>query len=244
MDAVTLQPVLRDAAAAVRGALASFDGHGLSGKRATQYELDLVADAAVCDVLFEAGLSVFSEESGLRGTGELLAVVDPVDGSTNADRGIPFCCVSICVLDEHGPLVGLVESLPTGVVYEAVRSRGATRNGAVITTSKATVEEGCIMGINGVLTQRPPWAQVRTMGAAALEMCLVAEGALDGYIQVGGAAIHPWDYLAALLIVEEAGGAVRSADGDELVIRIAAPRRPVVAASEELADLLLARLPL
>ncbi len=238
-----LQPVLRDAARAVRAALATFEGHGLSGGRPTQYGLDLVADAAACSVLLAAGLSVFSEESGRQGEGELVAVIDPVDGSTNADRGIPFYCVSICVLDDQGPRVSMVEGLPTGVVYEAVRAEGATRDGVPISTSGKTQEAGIMVGVNGVLSERQPWAQFRTMGAAALEMCLVADGALDGYVQAGGASLHPWDYLGAMLIVEEAGGYV-AAEGDEpLVVIVDEPRRPVVAATKELAALLSERGP-
>jgi fructose-1,6-bisphosphatase/inositol monophosphatase family enzyme len=243
VDVDELQGVLRQAASAVRTALGSFDGHGLSGGRPTQYELDLVADEAACAVLFAAGLAVFSEESGRRGDGHLVAVIDPVDGSTNADRGVPFFCVSICVLDAGGALASLVESLPTGVVYEAVRSRGATRDGRAISTSGAVAEEGIMVGVNGILTARPPWAQVRTMGAAALEICLVAEGALDAYVQAGGAAIHTWDYLAAMQIVEEAGGCVRSEDGSALVILENEPRRPVVAATTQLCETLMERAP-
>ena len=243
VDTTSLQKTLREASGAVRSALSIFDGHGLSGGRPTQYGLDLVADDAACSVLLGAGLAVFSEESGHRGEGELLVVIDPVDGSTNADRGIPFCCVSLCILDETGPLVALVESLPTGVIYEAVRGDGATRDGKLITTSGAVSEDGIVVGVNGILSTRSPWAQVRTLGAAALEMCLVADGALDAYVQAGGAAIHPWDYLAALLIVEEAGGCVQEQDGAELVIRVTEPRRPVAAASAQLCDVLVQRAP-
>jgi fructose-1,6-bisphosphatase/inositol monophosphatase family enzyme len=239
VDPASIQATLREAADAVRNALSTFEGQGLSGKRPTQYELDLVADESACSVLLEAGFAVFSEESGARGSGELVAVIDPVDGSTNADRGIPFYCVSICVLDEQGPLAGLVESLPTNSRYEAVRGQGATRDGQSISTSGATEEAGSVVGVNGVLTEPPPWAQSRTMGAAALEMCLVADGALDGYVQAGGAAIHPWDYLAAMLIVQEAGGTVLEADGSDLVLVEALPRRPVVGATKALAQRLL-----
>ena len=240
-DVSQLQDTLRRAAIAVVEALDGFHGSGLSGRRHTQYELDVVADEAVCAVLLDAGLAVFSEESGTHGEGGLLAVVDPVDGSTNADRGIPFCCVSICVLDKQGPLVSLVRSIPTGVVYEAARGEGSTRDGLAIRSSGAQEEAGTIVGVNGILTDRPPWAQVRTMGAAALEICLVAEGALDGYVQVGGASIHPWDYLAGLQIVEEAGGCVLEASSAPLVITTPTPRRPVVAASRQLAEALRAR---
>jgi myo-inositol-1(or 4)-monophosphatase len=240
VDPRTLVATLGEAAVAIRRALETFEGSGLSGGRPTQYELDVVADEAGCAVLAAAGLAVFSEETGRQGTGDLLAVIDPVDGSTNFDRGIPFSCVSICVLDEVGPLVGLVESLTTGVRYEAVRAGGATRDGQAIATSAATSPSGCVVGVNGVLASRPPWAQTRTMGAAALEMCLVAEGALDAYVQARPAVLHPWDYLAALLIVQEAGGCVLEADGKELLVAEAVPRRPLVAATTELAEQLVA----
>ncbi len=233
--------VLRAAAQAVKEALEGFQGSGLSGQRHDQYALDLVADRAACDVLSAAGLSIFSEESGHTGGGGLVAVVDPVDGSTNADRGIPFYCVSISVLDERGPLVSLVENLAVGTRYEAQRGAGATRNGAPIAVSGASDPARSIVGVNGVLGFLPGWAQVRTMGAAALELCLVAEGALDAYLQAPGAAIHPWDYLAGMQIAEEAGAAIRSSDGRELVILEATSRRPLVAASDALADALVAQ---
>ncbi len=234
--------ILRRAADAVADALDSFGGSGLSGQRHDQYALDLVADEAACGVLRSEGLAIFSEESGHTAGSALVAVVDPVDGSTNCDRGIPFFCVSICVVDGDGPLASLVQNLAVGTRYEARRGMGATRNGKPITVSGATDPSRSIVGVNGVLGARPGWAQVRTMGAAALECCLVAEGALDAYVQAPGAAIHPWDYLAGMQIAEEAGASVRSADGQELVILEATPRRPLVASSELLADALLEQL--
>ena len=232
---------LRASADAVVGALSTFDGSGLSGQRKTQYQLDLVADDAACGVLLDRGLSVFSEESGARGDGAITVVIDPVDGSTNTDRGIPFSCISLCALDEHGPLVSLVRSLTTGVTYEATRGGGATRDGVPITASTTEDAELAIVGVNGVLPGHQGWAQVRTMGAAALEICLVAEGALDAYLQAGGATIHPWDYLAGLHIAQEAGAHVRSIDGDELTVIADVPRRPLVAGTEALADRLVAQ---
>jgi len=237
-----LASILRDTATAVRAALERFSGAGMSGIRPGQYELDLAADQAACEVLRSSSLAVFSEESGHSGQGEILVVVDPVDGSTNADRGIPFFCVSLCAMDADGPLVSLVESLPTGAIYEATRGRGATRDSMPISTSGMAVELDAVVGVNGVLVERHSWAQVRTMGAAALELCLVADGSLDAYVQVGGAAIHPWDYLAGMHIALEAGGAARSQDDEELVIRRAEPRRPIVAATASLADSLLSTL--
>ncbi len=120
MDANEIASTLRDAADAVRVALAAFEGAGPSGEREGQYALDLVADDAVCDVLLRAGLAVFSEESGKRGEGPIVVVVDPVDGSTNADRGIPFYSISLCAMDEAGPVVSMVENLVTETCSQRV----------------------------------------------------------------------------------------------------------------------------
>ena len=90
MDAESLLDVLDEAAAAVGGALGQISDWQRAGNRPDQYGLDLVADEAALTVLHAAGLSVLSEESGLTEPGRtLLAVLDPVDGSTNASRGVP-----------------------------------------------------------------------------------------------------------------------------------------------------------
>src|SRR5271166_1913591 len=136
-DDVRLLEVLDEAVHAVRGALDVLDDWGPSGRKPGQYRLDLAADGAALPVLHGAGLAVLSEESGATGEGHsgLLAVVDPVDGSTNAHRGVPFYATSICVLDAEGPRVGLVVSLATGERYAAVRGGGAEKDGRRMTPS-------------------------------------------------------------------------------------------------------------
>src|SRR5438105_1114829 len=88
---------LSEAAAAIGAALAALDDWGLAGTRAGQYRSDLVADAAAIKELDGHGLGVLSEESGLhRGERDVVVVLDPVDGSTNAARGIPWFAASLC----------------------------------------------------------------------------------------------------------------------------------------------------
>jgi fructose-1,6-bisphosphatase/inositol monophosphatase family enzyme len=72
-----------------------------------------------------------------------------------------------------------------------------------------------------------------------LEFCAVAEGVLDAYMLVGRSTLYGWDYLAGLLICQEAGAVVVERDGAELVVRDDAPRRPIVAATSQLAAQLL-----
>ena len=237
MDDARLLDVLDEAAAAVRAALDGFGRRGPSGGKPGQYLLDLEADSAALPVLHGAGMAVLSEESGVTGDGPsgLLAVIDPVDGSTNADRGVPFYSTSICVLDAEGPRVGLVVNLATGERYAAVRGGGAEKDGRAIVASGCEELGSALVGISGFPGHHPGWAQFRALGAASLECCAVAEGALDAYMVVGGSTLYGWDYLASLLVCREAGAAEGERDGRDLVVRDASSRRPLVAATSALA---------
>ena len=238
MDEVRLLQVLDDAVHAVREALDGLDDWGPAGTRPGQYRLDLAADAAALPVLHGAGLVVLSEESGVTGesTAPLLAVIDPVDGSTNAHRGIPFYATSICVLDAEGPLVGVVVNQATGVHFEAVRGSGARRDGHEVTPSGCAELSSAIVGISGFPGLHPGWAQFRALGAAALEFCAVAEGTLDAYSVVGTSTLFGWDYLAGMLICREAGAVTTERDGADLVARDTTTRRPTVAATTRLSE--------
>jgi myo-inositol-1(or 4)-monophosphatase len=148
---------------------------------------------------------------------------------------VPFFSTSLCILDAHGPLVGYVRNQATGVTYRAVRGEGATRDGQPITPSATTELRSAIIAFSGLPIQHHGWAQYRALGAASLEMCLVADGSLDGYLQAGYTHINPWDYLAALLICREAGAVVDEHDDLDLIVTGPAKRRPVVAANGALA---------
>ena len=237
MDDARLLEVLDEAVVAVRAALDDLEDWGPSGTRPGQYRLDVAADDAALPILHGAGLAVRSEESGLSGDGPsgLLAVIDPVDGSTNAHRGVPFYSTSICVLDDEGPRVGLVVNQAIGTRYAAVRGGGAERDGRAIAPSDCTDLSSAIVGVSGFPGRYPGWAQFRALGAASLECCAVAEGVLDAYLTVGRSTLYGWDYLAGLLICREAGAAAAERDRRELVVRDAASRRLIVAATEGLA---------
>ncbi len=237
MNDVRLLAVLDDAVDAVRGALDVLDDWGPSGGKPGQYRLDLAADGAALPVLHGAGLAVVSEESGATGdpASGLLAVIDPVDGSTNAHRGVPLYATSICILDAEGPRVGVVVNLATGTRYAAVRGGGAERDGHPIRPSGCEELGNAIVGISGFPGRHPGWAQYRALGAASLECCAVAEGVLDAYLVVGHATLFGWDYLAGLLVCREAGAADLERDGRDIVVRDASSRRPLVAATPALA---------
>lgn len=244
MDDESLLAVLADASRAVRDSLAGVPDLRAPGTRPGQYGLDLVADEAAVSVLHAAGLAVLSEESGTThppggGMHGLLVVLDPVDGSTNAAHGIPWYSTSLCVVDGDGPRVALVDNHPVGARFDAVRGGGARRDGRPIAPSGCRRLHAAVVGVSGLPGGRPPWAQFRALGSAALDHCAVAEGVLDGYLAVGGSSLRVWDYLGGLLVCTEAGASVGERDGADLVVRDDRPRRPVAAATEELLSQLL-----
>jgi myo-inositol-1(or 4)-monophosphatase len=192
-------------------------------------------------MLHGAGVAVWSEVSGRTGAddGALLAVIDPVDGSTNAYRGVPFYATSICVLDAEGPLAGVVVNQATGTRFAATRGGGAERDGRPIAPSACTELSSAIVAISGFPGRHPGWAQFRAFGAAALEFCAVAEGMIDAYMVAGRSTLYGWDYLAGMLIATESGAVTLERDAADLAVRDDATRRPVVAATAQLAQRLI-----
>jgi myo-inositol-1(or 4)-monophosphatase len=235
-----LLEVFVDVAAAVRRAVGTIAASELRARtdRAGQYALDLVADAEACRVLERAGLRIVSEESGVheRTGAEITVVLDPVDGSTNCSRNIPYWATSICALDAEGALAGLVVNQATGVCVTAVRGGGAFRDGERLHASSTTRVEDSMVYLTGPPQRLLPWKQFRALGSAALGLCEIASGSLDGLFDAGG--FHaPWDYLAGYLACIEAGGVVRDAQARELVTDDITARRQLVAAgTSELAD--------
>ncbi len=233
-----------DVARVVRRAVDAIDAMELRRRtdRDGQYALDLVADAEACRVLQRADVRIVSEESGVheREGATITVVVDPVDGSTNCSRGIPYWATSICALDADGPLAGLVVNQATGVCITAVRGSGAFRDGVRLRPSSTTRVEDAIVYLTGTPPTSPPWKQFRALGSAALGLCEIAAGSLDGLLDAGG--FHaPWDYLAGYLACVEAGAVVRDARGRALVTDDCNARRQLIAAgTPELAEALTA----
>lgn len=121
----------------------------------------------------------------------------------------------------------------------ATRGGGAWKNGARIAPSACAALGEAVVGVSGHPRGRGGWAQFRALGAAALDICLVAEGTLDAWVDFGQHGI--WDYLASTLICTEAGVRVADVEGRD----VNAPRHDdrrvvVVAATEALHESLLA----
>jgi myo-inositol-1(or 4)-monophosphatase len=199
--------------------------------RPGQYALDVLADRAALVVLHGAPVKVLSEESGESGKAdaEITVVIDPVDGSTNCSRGISYWGTSLCALDKDGPVAAFVVNQASRDYMTAVRGGGAYRNGQRIEPSKRTRVEEAVVALAGLPARILPWQQFRALGSAALALCDVASGGLDGYVD-GGSFHAPWDYLGGYLMCVEAGAAIIDFANQQLVTTAQSARRQLLAA--------------
>jgi myo-inositol-1(or 4)-monophosphatase len=158
---------------------------------------------------------------------KLVWIIDPIDGTTNFIQGIPFCCISIALWNEQGPLVGVVYNPITNSLFHAVKNKGAYCNNQRICVSKSrSVSEsfsavswgrGWEMGKRIMPFFIKNMRKVRTFGTAAMETCYVAQGSFDSFIQ---GRLSIWDIAAASLILTEAGGKATDWQGKPLTLKV------------------------
>jgi fructose-1,6-bisphosphatase/inositol monophosphatase family enzyme len=207
-------------------------GRGASGSQTSK--IDKFAEDAVLQYMDEHAidLNVLSEEAGYidRGADEVL-VLDPIDGTLNCTHGIPFFSVSMAV--GKGSLAGcdhaLVRNLYSGDAYYARRGGGATLNGHRIAVSKFTRDESVFIVFDGK-DSAPETEQVkllasrvRSLGCASLEMCLVAQGAVQAhYMNCTNPSrmIRVIDIAASALILREAGGEMCDLEGKRYDVKL------------------------
>ncbi len=154
-------------------------------------------------------------------------VIDPLDGTVNYAHGYPRFCVSIGAERDGARTVGVVFDPLLGELYHAVRGGGAFRNGRPIRVSQETdlarslfatgfaydVHHSADDNLDHFGRFVKNARAVRRDGSAALDLCYVASGRLDGYWEL---RLHPWDISAGALVVEEAGGRVSDLRGGPL----------------------------
>ena len=186
-------------------------------------EWDVRSEETIRTLLEPSGIAVLGEEQGGTNRGAAQWIVDPIDGTVNFTHGLPLWCVSIA-LEQAGELtVGVVVAPMLGWWFEASRGGGA-RDGdgqpLQVSTCDALPRGLLATGFPYDVT-RPrnnfaEWehfgraAMCRRLGSAALDLCLVARGWLDGYWERD---LGPWDLAAGALIVVEAGGVVTDSRG-------------------------------
>jgi myo-inositol-1(or 4)-monophosphatase len=181
-----------------------------------------VTDAAVEKLLREKLTGLFPEDGFLGEetgavAGDAIWVVDPIDGTANFARRIPHYCISVALVARGKMLLGAIYDPAHDELYLARAGRGATRNGKSISVAATTdpasacVELGWSTRVGNtayldVLAKTlDAGANVRRAATGALGLAYVADGRSDGYAELH---MYPWDCLAGLLLVREAGGVV------------------------------------
>jgi len=165
-------------------------------------------------------------EEGSRGTSAgspFRWVIDPLDGTTNFAHGLPTFAVSIGLEEEGTPVVGVVYDPMREEFFSSRRGEGAKLNGLPLRVSKTNelIRSLLVTGFSYDMDRRARQAEtwrdfltrvqaIRQTGSAALNLCYIAAGRLDGYWERG---ISPWDVAAGALMVTEAGGAVTDMAG-------------------------------
>jgi myo-inositol-1(or 4)-monophosphatase len=189
-------------------------------------EVDRASEQLIRDrLLAKRPDDAFLGEEGddVEGTSGVRWIVDPVDGTVNLLYGIPAYAVSIAAEVDGEVVAGVVINVASGVEYAAARGAGATRDGRpihtrpqgpiatrLVATGFAYLPEARALQADGLGRLLPQIRDIRRIGACALDLCAVAEGAADAYLEEG---VHTWDHAAGGLIAAEAGAVVRTTPG-------------------------------
>ncbi|MEV0847153.1 inositol monophosphatase family protein [Streptomyces sp. NPDC049954] len=201
-------------------------------------EMDLASEKLITDFLAEHrpedGL-LGEEGSATEGTSGIQWVIDPLDGTVNYLYGLPSWCVSIAARKDGETVVGVVDAPMRGEVYRAALGGGAHVGNRALRVRPAPPFEKTLLGTGfGYLAERrahqadvvraliPEVRDIRRAGSAAIDLCDVAAGRLDGYYERG---LNPWDYAAGDLIAREAGAATGGRPGEPVSteLTVAAP---------------------
>ena len=226
---------MRKAALRYYGSPKAAVGFGTGAGGDTSKRIDLAAEKALIDCLHkhEVSCTLVSEEAGTKkigfGSSECYVVTDPVDGTTNAVRGIPFSANVIAVSSSpwlRDIEAAIVTDIIHGVTYTAQKGAGAFKNGEKIKTSETSEIEDALIGVDlntfkieelvtkleGLFKRGKHF---RHFGANALDICYVADGSTDAFIDIRG-KLRVTDMAASYLILREAGGIMVSPEGKEL----------------------------
>jgi len=190
-------------------------------------DADLAAQRLITDRIQQAfpshGFLPEEENAALPTEGEVIWVIDPVDGTTNYSRQLPVFCVSVAAaVPGEGPVVGVVYDPMRQECFSGAKGEGAWVNGHSLQVSPITDLSQAIIGLDwshnkttrqSVLDSLPRFAHqvqtVRAFGSAALALAWVAAGRLDAYLNY---SLQPWDTAAAGLLINEADGRLSRLD--------------------------------
>ena len=190
-----------------------------SSNRDIKLEADIAAEILIKKIIQDASdIPILAEESGKssKNLGDIFWVVDPLDGTANYSRNIPLCCVSIALIKNLTPVMGVIYDFNNNDLYEGSSQQKALLNNKEITVSQTSrYAEGIIVtglpnntdysdeAMLKMVKDFQSWRKVRMIGSAAMASVYVASGKADVYKEFG---TYLWDVAAGAAIVNAAGG--------------------------------------
>lgn len=181
--------------------------------------VDKIAENAAIEVLKEYDVTVVSEEAGIIGNGDIHVALDPIDGTFNAGKGIPFFSVSLCFSRSEklrDTFFGYVKNLAFDVEYWADGTKAYKNDKPIWVSEQPDVFCDAIVYYP---EKKYGFKRIRIMGSAALENCLVADGTFDCFIDIRGGQnglLRVYDVAAGLYIAKCAGAVITDSTGKPL----------------------------
>ena len=191
------------------------------GKKDLLTKYDVAIEQFLIEKFKPFGLNIIAEETKQDQFNNSI-IIDPIDGTTNFVKGLPFCAISVGVFEHKKPKLGVVYNPILNELFWAVKGQGAFCNGLKLQVStnsnfaQALIATG--FPYSGAENQKdldwvikrlknilPLCQDIRRYGSASLDLCYVAKGVYDGFYEIN---LKPWDVAAGSLIVTEAGGQI------------------------------------
>tara|TARA_Y100000748_G_scaffold261725_1_gene229912 strand:+ start:900 stop:1649 length:750 start_codon:yes stop_codon:yes gene_type:complete len=225
---LSIQLEVAKEAARKSGNLLLKNKHKLNQKLADDFkdiklEADVHSEALIKEIINrESNYPILAEEGGksIDNLGDTFWVIDPLDGTANYNRGIPICCVSIGLIRNMKPLLGVIYDFDNNQMYEGDQLNNCSMmNDNPIRVSNNQKKEDSILitglphhtdysdkSLNKMIKDMQTWKKVRMIGSAAIAACYIASGKAERYEEKG---VYLWDIIAGAAIVESAGGTAK-----------------------------------
>jgi len=193
-----------------------------SSERDIKLEADVVAETLIKEIIEdESNIPILAEESGKssENLGDIFWVIDPLDGTANYSRDIPICCVSIALIKNLVPVIGVIYDFNNNDLYIGSSEQEAMLNDKKIIVSQTLKHQDgfLVTGLPNatdysdeamleMIKDFQGWRKVRMIGSAAMASAYVASGKADVYKELG---TYLWDVAAGAAIVNAAGGTAK-----------------------------------
>ena len=194
-----------------------------SNSKDTKLKADIESEDIIKSIITDnSSFPILAEESGKSNDdlGDTFWVIDPLDGTANYNRNIPICCISIGLVMNMKPILGVIYDFNNDDMYVGdTYSKKSVMNDQIIEVSNISNKEDGILitglphnsdyseqSLNSMIDDMQKWQKIRMMGSAAMASCYVASGKAEQYQEKG---IYLWDVIGGAAIVESSGGAAK-----------------------------------